>query len=569
MIITHIISASPVIGSGSEQYTTLAVGLLDNAENSSFPLSDQVPDYVSAISAVRLKFRKTQIGNLNLKFAWSITPRTQGSQPAETKSTAVQYFSDSSDGSTGLITLPSSLFSAFVCDNGDTLNLAVIRVKDGNDTFDGPCQVLLFEIDYSVSRSVADTTTATVFLGADPVQGSGFESVVTLAAGNLFQSENNSYPRKFIVPKNIISISATRLIYMRVAVGSFKLQFARSLAPISEGEAPSETKIGSAVYSSSVADGSTGVITIPASLFSGFTASSGDVLNVAAVRIIDSGNTLNADIPVLGFELDIVYESSEFDAFLVDRLYDDYLAEIESMVKDGADKLADDWDAILSKAITDWGRDVPLVVKKNIQGNGTAYYTLSTILLGLWKCGYSRISRIEYPVGQNPPEYLVDDEWDIYDDGSAQDGSNLRLMLICDAPGTSDYFNIEFSVEPIVISPNSQNFPDTNFNFSCITTLAASYACDRLAAAYAQSTDASISADVVDYKSRSDKYTSLSREYRKRYRILVFGSEDTTIDVKAALVQKELTPSTNQDNVSAAMGGVISSSYLFHRVKRR
>jgi hypothetical protein len=193
---------------------------------------------------------------------------------------------------------------------------------------------------------------------------------------------------------------------------------------------------------------------------------------------------------------------------------------------------------------------------------------LNTILAGLWKYGYSRLFKIEFPQGNDPSSFLEDDSWDYYDDGSAQDGSNLQLYFIDDQPSTLDKFVIEFNIEPNLPKVGTQNFPDTNLNFSAITTLAASYACDRLATAYAQSTDGTITADVINYHDKSAKYTTLAKEYRKRYRILLFGSEDTKVDVKAAISQKELTPRTNTDNMSAMTGGVISSSYLFHRVRR-
>ena len=247
--------------------------------------------------------------------------------------------------------------------------------------------------------------------------------------------------------------------------------------------------------------------------------------------------------------------------------YQDYLDEIASLIKDDAGKLTNDVNLILTKAVTDWGRDVPLKVAKKITGTGSNKYALSTLLSGLWSNGYSQILCIEYPYGLEPPSLLVDEDWQIYDDGTAQDGSNLQLWLIENNPSTSEFFVIAFTVEPYLQS-GLQNFPDTNANFSQITTLAAAYACQRLATAYAQSTDASISADVVNYNDKAAKYTTLAKQYFNRYNILVYGQEEPKSSIKAAMSQKELTPTTNQDNMSSLTGGVISSSYLFHRVRR-
>ena len=250
--------------------------------------------------------------------------------------------------------------------------------------------------------------------------------------------------------------------------------------------------------------------------------------------------------------------------------YQDYLDEIASLIQDGAGKLTTtDIDKIVKKAVTDWGKDVPLKVSKKITGTGSNKYTLDTTFSGLWKHGYSQLFGIEYPYGLEPPSSLEDEDWQIYDDGSAQDGSNLALWLIDNTPSTIENFVVKFSIEPILpIDSDTRNFPDTAMNFSQITTLAAAYACQRLATAYAQSTDASISADVVNYNDKAAKYTTLAKQYFNRYNILVFGQEEPKSSVKAALTQKELTPRTNQDNQSAMSGGVVSSSYLFHRIRR-
>ena len=250
--------------------------------------------------------------------------------------------------------------------------------------------------------------------------------------------------------------------------------------------------------------------------------------------------------------------------------YQYYLDEIASLTNDKAAELtADDYKKILAKAVTDWGKDQPLIVTASITGTGDYKYNLQNILGSFgWKYGYSDIYRIEYPVDLQPLNFLEDEDWDYLDDGSAQDGSNVQLYFLEDNPQTVDKFRPHFSIEPVLPEVGLQNFPDTNKNFSAITTLAASMACDRLATAYAQSTDATIGADVVNYNDKSAKYTKLANEYRKRYKALVFGSENPSQEVKPAMAQKPMNPKTNTDNQSAATGGVISKSFLFHRVKR-
>jgi hypothetical protein len=239
--------------------------------------------------------------------------------------------------------------------------------------------------------------------------------------------------------------------------------------------------------------------------------------------------------------------------------YQGYLDEMGSMIQDAEGKLtADDLDAILQKAVTDWGKDEPLKLRKKIQGNGTNSYILATILPSLWQWGHSDILSIEYPYGDNPKTLLKQDEYEIYDDGSAQDGSNIIIRFTNNTPQAGKYFVVEFSVQPILTDLGAPNFPNTRLNFSKITTLASAYACQRLATAYAQSIDASISADVVNYNDKSSKYTTLAKEYFKIYNRLVFGEESPITDVKAAMSQKEIVP------VSKSGDSNSSSAFLFH-----
>jgi len=227
--------------------------------------------------------------------------------------------------------------------------------------------------------------------------------------------------------------------------------------------------------------------------------------------------------------------------------YQAYVDELASLIKDDATKLTTvaggDLDKILSKAVRDYSRHQPLQVKKKIQGNATSSYLLTSIFGSFWKHGYSAIKEIEYPLGSKPAEILDQALYEIYDDGSAQDGSNLILRFTDAAPAVSEYFVAEISVELDLPRSGLQNFPDTDENFSNITVLAAAYACQRLAAAYAQSSDATISADVVNYHDKSARYQSLARQYLLQYNLSVFGNENPKANVDAAMVSKPMRSS--------------------------
>lgn len=238
--------------------------------------------------------------------------------------------------------------------------------------------------------------------------------------------------------------------------------------------------------------------------------------------------------------------------------YADYLAELQSLIKDEDGKLTTvtggDLDKILAKAVRDYSRHKPFFVKKKITGNGTSDYVLSTIFGGLWTHGYSQIKSIEYPIGEKPKSILDKEEYEIYDDGTAQDGSNLKLRFISNQPSTSEYFIVEFSVEMNLPVSGTKNFPDTDEHFSNITTLAAALACQRLAAVYAQSKDSTIGADIINYHDKSAKYSALYKQYLTYYNLSVFGKEEPELSLDAALVELDVKPRTNEGRFT-----------LFHR----
>ncbi len=253
------------------------------------------------------------------------------------------------------------------------------------------------------------------------------------------------------------------------------------------------------------------------------------------------------------------YEDDSVVSVNAAEIFQDYLDEIGSMTNDMEHKLsASNLISLLKKAVTDWGEDEPLKLKKKIDGTGSTSYVLATILSSLWSHGFSEILSIEYPFGSNPIEIVKRDLFEIYDDGTAQDGSNLILRFVNDVPASDKHFVLEFTAAPYLSDSVVPNFPNTRLNFSKITTLASAYACQRLATAYAQSVDALITADTVNYNDKSSKYTKLSKEYFARYNHLVFGDENPTATVKAAMSQKEITPRSKVGDSPT------SSAFLFH-----
>lgn len=219
----------------------------------------------------------------------------------------------------------------------------------------------------------------------------------------------------------------------------------------------------------------------------------------------------------------------------------DYIARIRTLVQDNIDKLSDDeYKRLLGAAVTDYGEDKPQTASFKVQGNGTNLYSMATILGSYWQYGTVYIERIEFPIGTYPPTLVNINNVLLYDDGTAQDGSNVKLMLVDVAPATTEYFIVTVRYMPRLPEVGTPTLAATDTNFNNVTLLATAYACFALASAYALSTDSTITGDVVNYADKTDKYLRLGRTYLERYNISVFGSENPPSTAAAATVTLNL-----------------------------
>ena len=235
--------------------------------------------------------------------------------------------------------------------------------------------------------------------------------------------------------------------------------------------------------------------------------------------------------------------------------YQDYLDEIASRLQDTANKLHEvpDRQNALARAVYKYSRDKPQFVNARVAGNGTQEYLLSSALGGLWVYGYTFIEEIEYPVGNRPRTILARDEWEEVDDGTAQDGSNRLLSFPGLTPTSSQYFKVKLGIQMNLPEIGEQNFPNTEENFTNITALAASMCCRRMAAFYANTSESSMSADVVNYGGQTGKYLQMAAQFLEEYNMNVFGQPDAPSGVRPAFVDVDLDfPASDEGD------------YLFH-----
>lgn len=176
---------------------------------------------------------------------------------------------------------------------------------------------------------------------------------------------------------------------------------------------------------------------------------------------------------------------------------------VKAKVKDDSGRLTDldDYQPAVDAAVARYSKHRPLEVVEDLPGNGTADLDFPET----WLAEFSQIRRIEYPVGSNPEALLDAEEWSIY---RAPSGYKLRLRW--DKPEVGESVRMTFTVPRV-----EADVPDADLD--AVASLAASACLRSLAALYGQTSDPTIQADSVNYRSKTDEFRRLADALEERY----------------------------------------------------
>lgn len=175
-----------------------------------------------------------------------------------------------------------------------------------------------------------------------------------------------------------------------------------------------------------------------------------------------------------------------------------------SIVRDDSGKLVNpaDYDRIISAAISSYSRHRPYSKVVDIAGAGANDYTLPTG----WIDEFSSIVSIEYPLNDVPATLLDKDEYEIYQTATAK-----KLRLKYAKPTASESFRVTFT-----ILRTSTTIPDSDVDVLC--NLASAFCLEELANIFAQTSDSTLSADSVNYRSKSQEFSSRAKRLMQLYK---------------------------------------------------
>jgi hypothetical protein len=188
-------------------------------------------------------------------------------------------------------------------------------------------------------------------------------------------------------------------------------------------------------------------------------------------------------------------------------------AKAQAKLKDAASKLQTaDWTAAIAAAVLEYSRARPRMLAEAVIGADAFDYLLDgdTPKLTAWQDAFSRIDSILYPYTEGErgnPEL----ERTAYSVLHLPAGLTLRFTE--HTPSSSESFLVTYTT-PHTLSESASTHPAADDE--ALSDIAAACGADILTGYYTQSTDSSLSGDVVNRLTKAQEYRALAKEWRAR-----------------------------------------------------
>ena len=165
----------------------------------------------------------------------------------------------------------------------------------------------------------------------------------------------------------------------------------------------------------------------------------------------------------------------------------------------------------IEDALDQYSKDRPDTAADDITGDGGFDYLLSG--LTNYEDGFSWISDIEYPYDSSDARRnsIEGDRWEEYHNGSAK-----YLRFLYDTPTTAETIRVHYTIPYEFSAGGAVVIPLTDFRALC--NLAAAKALRFIAAKFLHTGESTLSADVVNYRSKSREALDLAKTYTDAYR---------------------------------------------------
>ena len=183
----------------------------------------------------------------------------------------------------------------------------------------------------------------------------------------------------------------------------------------------------------------------------------------------------------------------------------DFQSLVKDLVRDDANHIEDPQrNAAIDSAVARYSKDRPRHKVEDVAASGSNALPLPTS----FQADFSRLTELEYPIGQVPPNRLSAQSYALYATPAGQ------TIMLASAVPIGAAVRVTYSIGHVV-----SNAEDTIAlgDREPVCCLAAASLCDQLASLYSGDSDSTIQADSVNHQSKAGEFASRAKALRKRY----------------------------------------------------
>lgn len=207
------------------------------------------------------------------------------------------------------------------------------------------------------------------------------------------------------------------------------------------------------------------------------------------------------------------------------------------LTRDDSGRLSsDDIDKAVGLALQRYSQDRPQAKVQDVTPTTTTVLPLPAA----WETGFSEISALEYPIGENPPSYIPTDRYCLYQDPSA-----ITIRVI-DGVDVTKSVRVGYGIAHVV-SATVDTIPLKHRE--AVSCWAAACLCGQLASWYSSGSDSTIQADSVQQRSKAQEYAARALSLRKQYENEIGVQEKRNV-AAGAVVELRKESSTGSPHLS-------------------
>lgn len=194
----------------------------------------------------------------------------------------------------------------------------------------------------------------------------------------------------------------------------------------------------------------------------------------------------------------------------------DVQADVERIVRTVKPSFLDDpdFDKAISDALIEHSSTRPDVLVVEVESDGAERQDLPAE----YERRQTIVEKIEFPIQQNPPQFLSKDEWSI-----APEPTKDVLILLRKVEAAAKYWIHMTRLHVLTTADSSLS----TIERGALSHLAAGYCFEQLAAHYGRSTDSTIAGDVTPWNDKMPNFDNHARTSRAAYKRMLKGNEES------------------------------------------